>query len=164
MPVQVGVCWSVDCQVLASNVIDCLNKLGASKDLNRITLNSKGEHLIIHKKGAITVFKSGVCVEHSVVWFHYGRRDLGCWVDRERKLRLFWKVYLGRTNSYFVDQDFSPKAAPSKGRRTQSQFHLEQILSLSTFKSLRTVDSTPPNEWKTRKPCSPEHFPAILRI
>ena len=97
MPVQVGVCWSVDCQVLASNVIDCLNKLGASKDLNRITLNSKGEHLIIYKKGAITVFKSGVCVEHSVVWFHDGCRDLGSWVDRERKLRLFWKVYLGRT-------------------------------------------------------------------
>ena len=97
LPVQVGVCWSVDCQVLASNIIDCLNKLGASKDLNRIILNTKGEHLIIYKKGAITVFKSGVCVEHSVVWFHDGCRDLGSWVDRERKLRLFWKVYLGRT-------------------------------------------------------------------
>ena len=95
LPVQVGVCWSVDCQVLASNVIDCLNKFGASKDLDRITLNSKGEHLIIYKKGAITVFKSGVCVEHSVVWFNYGRCYLGCWVDRERKLRLFWEVYLG---------------------------------------------------------------------
>ena len=134
LPVQVGVCWSVDCQVLASNVIDCLNKLGASKDLNRITLNTKGEHLIIYKKGAITVFKSGVCVEHSVVWFHNGRRDLGCWVDRERKLRLFWKVYLGRTDSHFGDQDFSPKAAPSKGRRTQSQFHLEPFY-LQKFKN-----------------------------
>ena len=131
LPVQVGVCWSVNCQVLASNVIDCLNKLGASKDLNRIILNSKGEHLIIHKKGAITVFKSGVCVEHSVVWLHNGRRDLRCWVDRERKLRLFWEVYLGQTDSHFGDQDFSPKAAPSKGTRTQSQFHLEQVLNLS---------------------------------
>ena len=136
LPVQVGVCWSVDCQVLASNVIDCLKKFGASKDLNRITLNTKGEHLIIYKKGAITVFKSGVCVEHSVVWFHNGRRDLGCWVDRERKLRLFWKVYLGRTNSYFVDQDFFTESCSIK--REENPEPVPPWANFEPIKSLRS--------------------------
>ena len=50
-------------------------------------------YLIVHQKGTVAVFQSGVGVEDSIVRLHYSCGHLGGGVDRETQLRFLPVVY-----------------------------------------------------------------------
>ena len=102
--------------------------------------------LIVDHKRAVRVFKSCMGSQNRVVWLDNGRRHLGSGIDG--KLELCFLAIINTKTGLSVCAWPEP----------------ETDLNRSIKSDVKPEPVPPPNEWKTRNPCSPEQLSASLRV